>query len=217
MGPGRFPAVGAQARRRADGILGEVYASDPPHDLLSVRWATIPGAYAREDCTLDQFSRSWELTGLRVPPPRETHVAVGLIGLLVLLFLGGILLHDFLYRYQAYEFLRPAAGDPPSRLNNARSLDQKYGLQAAETCANGADDYIRSITSHLFRWDGMQSFEPRFDRFSPTVTTPGVLTMISGKARVSDGFGTFNPVTIYCNYDTQSREVLSYGSDSFRP
>lgn len=217
MGSARFPIVGAQARRKTDGILGEVYATDPPHNLLSVRWATVPGAFAREEFTPDQFARSWELTGIRIPPPRDTHVAITLIALLVLVFLGGIVVHDSLSRYRAYDFFKPMASDAPGILNSAPALNQKYGLQAAETCADGADDYIRSATGHRFHWDNTQMLVPLFDHFSPTVSSPGVLTMISGKASVSDGFGTFNPISIYCNYDTQNQLVLSYASEGLKP
>ncbi len=217
MAPARFPAVGAQIRRRTDGILGEVYATDPPHNLLSVCWPTVPGAFAREDCTPDQFTRSWELTGARIPPPRETHVAIALISALVLFFLGGIVLHDSLSRYRSYDPLRPLSADAPSVLRNAQALDRKYGLRAAESCSGGADDYIRSITPHLFRWEEGQALTPRFDQYSLGVSSPGVLTMISTRARISDGFGTFSPIKIYCNYDTQNEDVLSYTSEPITP
>ncbi len=216
MGPGRFPAVGAQARRKADGILGEVYATDPAHQLLSVRWATVPGAYAWEDYTPDQFARCWELTGIHIPRPRETHAAVVLISLLVLLFFGGVVLHDSLSSYHAYNFYQPASVDA-GILHNAEALNRKYGLMAAETCAAGADDYIRSLTSHSFRWDSTQMLTPHFDEFSHSVSAPGVLTMISTHASISDGFGTFRPIRLDCNYDTQSREVLSYGAEGLKP
>lgn len=213
MGPARFPVVGAVARRRTDGILGEIYATDPPHNLLSVRWPTVPGAYEREECTPDQFNRAWELTGVEVKPPRETHVALVLIACLVLLFMGGVMVHDLNTGYLGYDPDRPLPTNTAGILNNAQALDAHYGLQAAERCSAGADDYIRSITSHRFHWEQSETLVPRFSQFRPTVSSPGVLTMITTRASVSNGFGIFNPITVYCNYDTQSEEVLSYASE----
>lgn len=210
MGPLPLPAVGAQARRKTDGILGEVYATDLPHNLLSVRWATIPGAYGHQDCTVDQFARSWELTGIQLRPPRETHVALGLIALLVLVVFCSILVHDARSFYAGYDPFRQVTDVRSAVLNNAQALHEKYGLLAAAACANGADDYIRSVTEHRFYWNDTNPLDPRFDRFEPNVLAPGILTLSSNKPNISNGFGVFTPITVYCNYDTQSNEVLSY-------
>lgn len=204
-----FPATGSQIRRKCDGVLGEVYATDPPAKL-SVRWPTVPGAYAREDCTPDQFAQQWELTGARLTPPRETHMAVGLITAAVSLFLLFVLVHDTSSGYTGYDPYKPAAGDTAQVLNSATQLNAKYGLQAAEACAAGADEYIRSITHHRFHWQATDSLAPRFDKFDLQVASPGVLTLTSNQASVSDGFGVFKPIELGCNYDTQSHEVLSY-------
>lgn len=204
-----FPAEGSQIRRKCDGILGEVYATDPPAKL-SVRWPTVPGAYAREDCTPDQFEQAWELTGARQTPPRETHVALGLIASAVLLFFLFALVHDTTSAYTGYDPYKPLAGDPAEVLNSASELKARYGLQAAEACAAGADEFIRSLTRHRFHWEATDTLTPRFDKFRPQVSAPGVLTLTSNKASVSNGFGVFSPIEIACNYDTQTREVLSY-------
>lgn len=214
MGTVPLPAVGAQARRKADGILGEVYATDPPHNLLSVRWATVPGAYGHQDCTVDQFSRSWELTGIQLEPPRETHVALGLIALLILIVFCSVLVHDARSTYRGYDPFRPVIEEHATVLNSAQALHDKYGPLAAAACANEADDYIRSITGHRFHWNDTGPLDPRFDRFEPKVLAPGVLTLSSGKPDISNGFGVFAPITVYCNYDTQSNEVLSYSREN---
>ena len=212
MGPAGFPAKGAQIRRKADGILGEIYANDPPRNLLSVRWPTIPGAYARENYTPEQFSRVWELTGVQLARPRPSGIAAGIIGFAVLLFLLFVLIHGDWSRYAAYDSYKPLATDSAATLHSAQLLDRKYGLLAADLCAAGADEYLRSITQHRYSWDDGGAPSERFDRFSPAVTAPGVLTMISGKARVSNGLGEIHPVEVFCNFDTQSREVVSYAS-----
>jgi hypothetical protein len=212
MGPAGFPAKGAQARRKTDGILGEIYADDPPHNLLSVRWPTIPGAYDSADYTPEQFARVWELTGVQLAPPRPSAVAAGIIGAAVLLFLISVLVHGARSHYAGYDAAKPIAADNPATLHSAQLLDRKYGILAADQCAAGADEYIRSVTQHKYAWDDSGAPTDRFDKFNRVVTTPGVLTMISSTAKISDGFGVFHFVQVFCNFDTQSREVLSYAS-----
>ena len=213
MGSSSLPVVGAQARRKADGMLGEVYATDPPHNLLSVRWPTIPGSWDREDCTPDQFARAWELTGAKVAEARDTHVAMILISLFVLALFGYVIVRNAGSIYAGYDPSRPVASLSPSIANDAEALYQKYGMLAAVACATGADNYIRSVSPHRFHWNDTGMLEPRFDEYSHTVASPGVIVMISHKAAISDGFGNFKPITISCNFDTQSREVLFYTSE----
>jgi Phage Mu protein F like protein len=62
MASATFPQKGAQARRRADGVAGEIYASDPQKDILTVHWRTSAGFETRV-CTSEVFARDWELTG----------------------------------------------------------------------------------------------------------------------------------------------------------
>jgi hypothetical protein len=214
MGPVSEPVVGAQARRKTDGILGEIYSVDPPSKLLSVRWATVPGTYGHEDYTAEQFARSWELTGIQLQPPRETHVALGLIALIVLLVFCSILVHDARSFYIGYDPFRPNVEQNSSILNDGAALNQKFGPLAATACGAGADDYIRSITEHRFHWNETSALEPRFDKFSPRVASPGILTLITSKPSVSNGFGLFSPITIYCSYDTEDNEVVAYSTES---
>lgn len=213
MGPAGFPAKGAQARRKADGILGEIYADDPPHNLLSVRWPTIPGAYDSADYTPEQFARVWELTGVQLDPPRPSAVAAGIVGAAVLLFLVSVLVHGGRSRYAGYDAATPVSADSATTLSSAQLLDHEYGILAADQCAAGADEYLRSVTQHKYTWEDSGAPTERFDKFNQVVATPGVLTMISGTAKISDGFGEFHPVQVFCNFDTQSREVLSFASE----
>jgi hypothetical protein len=70
MAPTNFPEEGAQARRKADGLIGDVYAADPNKDLLTVRWSARPGLNTLV-CTSEQFARDWELTGNKSSSPKE--------------------------------------------------------------------------------------------------------------------------------------------------
>jgi hypothetical protein len=78
MASTNVPEKGAQARRKVDGLIGEVYAADPSKDLLTVRWSARPGLNTLV-CTSEQFARDWELTGKKSSSPKEfikTFVAV---------------------------------------------------------------------------------------------------------------------------------------------
>lgn len=208
MGLAGFPEAGSQIRRKSDGVLGEIYAVAPP-EKLSLRWPSVPGAYHREDCTRDQFARNWDLTGARLAPPRETYIAIALIVIVVVAFFA-IVLHDASGSYKGYDPYKPVSADSPAVLNSMEALKAKYGMEAQEECAAGADEYIRSISRHPFHWEISSLLSPRFDRFSSTLSSPGVLTLLSNKASVSNGFGVFHRIEIACNYDTQIREVVSY-------
>jgi hypothetical protein len=214
MGQIALPAVGAQARRKRDGILGEVYSIDPPHNILSVRWATVPGSYGHEDCTTDQFSRRWELTGIQLQPPRETHVALGLIALIVLVVFCGILVHNARSYYVGYDPFRPNAAQSSGTIHTASALNDRFGGLAATACAAEADNYIRSITQHRFHWNEKSPLEARFDNLYPKMVNPGVLTLSTSKPEISNGFGDFTPITVYCNFDTENREVLGFSTEA---
>jgi hypothetical protein len=61
-----LPGRGAQVKRKSDGLIGEVYASDPNRDLLTIRWVGRPGQNTLV-CTSEQFFRDWYLTGAWKP------------------------------------------------------------------------------------------------------------------------------------------------------
>jgi hypothetical protein len=136
-----------------------------------------------------------------------------LISLLVLALFGYVIVRNAGSIYTGYDVNRPVTSLGPSILNDAEALHQKYGMLAAVACASGADNYIRSVSPHRFHWNDTGMLEPRFDDYSHTVASPGVIVMISQKAAISDGFGNFKPIAIHCNYDTESGEVLFYTSE----
>jgi len=207
-----LPAKGQQTRRKKDGVLGEVYATDPERRLITVRWATIPGAYATQDCNPEQFAKRWELTGVHLAPPYHSNAAPILIALASLFFLIFMVVRNHRAPYNPYDTEAPISAETAALLNNAEALDAKYGMAAAQRCAAGADDYIRSIARFRFSWDDSGIFQNKFDGFEHSVVSPGVLTLTSRKVRLSNGFGVFNPIEIFCNYDTQSQEVQNYAS-----
>ena len=60
--PPGFPQKGSLVKRKIDGQIGEVYASDPRKDLLTVRWMAQSGQNTLI-CNSEQFARDWDLTG----------------------------------------------------------------------------------------------------------------------------------------------------------
>jgi hypothetical protein len=212
MDAANLPAIGLQTRRRKDGVLGEVYDTDPERQVITVRWPTIPGAYATQECTPEQFQKKWELTGVHLAPPYHSTAAPVIIAVVSLLFLVFIVVRNHRAPYNPYDTEAPVSAETTALLNNAQALDAKYGMAAAQRCAASADDYIRSIARFRFSWDDSGMFQNKFDGFEHSVVSPGVLTLTSRKVKLSNGFGVFNPIEVFCNYDTQSQEVLNYAS-----
>ena len=95
-------------------------------------------------------------------------------------------------------------------LNDAKALDEKYGIAAVVHCSSEADDYLRSITKYDFKWDETGFLEHKFDKYLLHVVSPGVLTSTSTKAKLQNGFGAYQRIEILCDYDTQTEKVLRY-------
>ena len=212
MASAGFPQRGSQTRRKTDGVLGEIYSSDPIQHTLTVRWPTIPGVYASQECSEEQFDRNWELTGVHLAPPRPSIVAPILIAVVAVLFFAYVVITGGGGRYTPYDLSDQDNNVPNAILNSAQALDAKYGLTAAQFCAAGADNYLRSIARYRFSWDDKGMYENKFDSFEPTVVAPGVLTLTSHNAKLSNGFGKFSPIELFCNFDTQGNEVLNFSS-----
>ena len=102
------------------------------------------------------------------------------------------------------------APDSPQVLNDAKKLDEKYGIAAALSCSQGADDYLRSAAKYDFKWDDTGFLETKFDHHATTVQTPGVIVEFSDKVALSNGFGAYQHITLRCNYDSQKKKVLGY-------
>jgi len=98
---------------------------------------------------------------------------------------------------------------PPTaaQLTDAKYLSDRYGLLADTACANGADEYLRSVARYDYAWDHVGALDTKFDDYSLVVKRPGVLTVISDKAKLQNGFGAFEHVTLFCEFDTQADYV----------
>jgi hypothetical protein len=104
----------------------------------------------------------------------------------------------------------PPAPDSPATLNDAKALDAKYEIPANSSCGVEADDYLRSIAKYDFKWDDTGFLESKFDKYLVNVVSPGVLTTVSHKAKLQNGFGAYQHIELFCDYDTQAKKVLRF-------
>jgi hypothetical protein len=56
----------------------------------------------------------------------------------------------------------------------------------------------------------MGFLDQKFDKYRSHVSSSGVLTMISEKASLQNGFGAYHRIELICEYDTQTKKVLGY-------
>jgi hypothetical protein len=136
--------------------------------------------------------------------PAQKITALVFLALIIVVVLGTLAV--------AGAFSSPKPEPVPSSvsLTDGGALDQRYDIEANRACSDGADDYLRSISRYEFKWEDVGFLGHKFDQYLTTVQLPGVLTMKSDRALRQNGFGAFRRVTIWCNYDTQSGQVLNY-------
>jgi hypothetical protein len=99
---------------------------------------------------------------------------------------------------------------PPINLNDATALDNKYDIDANVGCGDGADDYLRQAAKYEFKWDDIGFFESKFDKYLKVVSARGILTLVTDKVSLQNGFGAYQHVELLCYYDTQKGKVLRY-------
>ncbi|MHB1959442.1 MAG: hypothetical protein ACYCO5_10475 [Acidobacteriaceae bacterium] len=100
---------------------------------------------------------------------------------------------------------------PPTaaQLKDAKYLSDRYALVAVMACTNGADDYLKSVARYDYTWVPDSELEG-FDFRTSVLKEPGVLTVASDKAKLENGFGAFQRVKLFCDFDTQAKVVLGY-------
>jgi hypothetical protein len=95
-------------------------------------------------------------------------------------------------------------------LNDPRSLDQSFDVEATSRCSTGADDYLRQAGKTTFKWDDINFLESKFDKYLKKTDKPGVLTLVSDRVSLQSGLGAYQRAKLLCEYDTQAGRVLSY-------
>jgi len=126
--------------------------------------------------------------------------------MMVLLYFAGRAMGCFDY---SPTLVSTATSSPADPLEDANALDAKYGIDATVYCGDHADDYLQSIAKYDFKWN-VGFFGSKFDSYLRHVNKPGVLTLVSNKASLQNGFGAYRRVTIECDYDTQNKKVVEY-------
>jgi hypothetical protein len=104
----------------------------------------------------------------------------------------------------------PAPAKKVIDLNSAEALDAEYSMQAGVSCESGADDYVRSTAKYGFKWDKSNGFEHEFDNYLRKVKTSGILTLESDRLQLQNGFGGYQRMRIYCDYDALTGNVVSF-------
>jgi hypothetical protein len=107
------------------------------------------------------------------------------------------------------EPVAPAAID----LGSADALASKYHAYATTYCKSDADSYLRRASKYAFKWDDIGTFESEFDRYLEKAPAPGVITVVSNKVSLQNGFGAFVRIQLFCIYDTQAKKTLAFSID----
>ncbi len=202
MSSRKYPAKGAQVKRKEDGLSGQVYVSSPTTDLVAVRWQ-------KEDETgtllydIDQFSREWELAR---KGSAWWQVAAASIAVVVLCGIGIWL---GLRAWEAWRADRVAAADRRQVDTNPRTTDDD-GAQAERACSRGADQYLSSVADKGFRWAYGATPDERFSDQIAVHVAPGITTSVSDKLLLEDSTGVFKRVELVCSYDSDNNKVLRY-------
>jgi hypothetical protein len=207
MSSRKYPAKGAQRKRKADGLVGQVYVSSPTTDLVAVRWR-------KEDETgtllydIEQFSREWELartSGSKWKVPA---------GVIAIVALCGIGLYVGLRAWESTRASRVAAAARQTAGADGKTPDEKDGGAAATSCAKscsrGADEYLRTVAGDRFRWLYGATPDGKFKQEVAIDAAAGITTSVSDKLLIEDSNGVFKRVELVCSYDSGDNKVLRY-------
>ncbi|MGB8031200.1 MAG: hypothetical protein WCF30_16235 [Terracidiphilus sp.] len=199
MSSRKYPAKGAQVKRKADGLRGQVYVSSPTSDLVAVRWQ-------KEDETgtllydVEQFSREWGLTRTKSAKWKVAAATIAIVAVCAIGVYVGL---------RAWEASR-VSGVAAAGRQQARRTPEDDGAQAERACSRGADEYLRSVAGDRFRWAYGATPDERFNDQVAVHVAPGITTSVSDKLLMEDSTGVFKRVELVCSYDSQNNKVLRY-------
>lgn len=202
MSSRKYPAKGAQVKRKEDGLAGQVYVSSPTTDLVAVRWQ-------KEDETgtllydIDQFAREWELARTK---SAKWQVAAALI---VVAAVCGIGMWMGLRAWVAWRAGGVAVAARQHAEAEERARDDE-GAQAERACSRGADGYLSSVAGNGFRWAYGATPDERFSDQVAVHVAPGITTSVSDKLLLEDSTGVFKRVELVCSYDSDNNKVLRF-------
>jgi hypothetical protein len=202
MSSRRYPAKGAQAKRKADGLVGQVYVSSPARDLVAVRWR-------KKDETgtllydIEQFSREWELVRMSSAKWKVPAGAMAIVALCGIGFYVGLRAWESTRASLVAAAARQQAGVDGKTLGDDGSL-------AAQACSMGADEYLRTIAGDRFRWLYGATADGKFHEEVAVQAPQGITTSVSDKLLIEDSNGVFKRVELACSYDSGENKVLRY-------
>lgn len=96
--------------------------------------------------------------------------------------------------------------------NDPKALSERYQLDGDAACARGADDYLRGLTKYDFDWDEQAKglLGLKFTEFSTRSMGLGMLTLASNRAKLSNQFGAYEHIDLYCLYNVATGDVVRY-------
>ena len=201
MNSRKYPAKGAQAKRKADGLMGQVFVSSPTTDLVAVHWQK-----GDETGTLlysiGQFGREWDLVSTRSAKWKVGAAAIAFVAVC------GIGLYLGLRAWESMRASRVAAA--AQQAGAGRGTPEDDGAQAARACSRGADEYLRSAAGDRFRWAYGATPDQEFNEEVAVHVAPGITTSVSDKLLLEDSAGVFKRVELVCSYDSNDKKVLRY-------
>jgi hypothetical protein len=198
----KYPAKGARAKRKADGLMAQVYVSSPTTDLVAVRWR-------KKDETgtllydIEQFSLEWELMSSSGAKWKAPAGAVAIVALCGIGFYVG------LRTWESTRASRVAAAARQQAGVDGRTPGDD-GALATRTCSRGADEYLRTIAGDGFRWLYGATPDGKFNDEVAVHAAPGITTSVSDKLLIEDSNGVFKRVELVCSYDSGDNKVLRY-------
>jgi hypothetical protein len=198
----KYPAKGAQVKRKEDGLAGQVYVSSPTTDLVAVRWQ-------KEDETgtllydIDQFWGEWESAQTKSARWKVAAAAIAIVAVC------GIGVWLGLRAWEASRAGGVVAADKRQADANTRTPDDD-GAQAERACSRGADEYLSSVAGNGFRWAYGATPDERFSDQVAVHVAPGITTSVSDKLLLEDSTGVFKRVELVCSYDSENNKVLRY-------
>ncbi|MFZ1086636.1 MAG: hypothetical protein WAN35_16855 [Terracidiphilus sp.] len=123
-----FPDKGRQAKRKSDGLIGQVFNSKPKLNLITIRWRKGPG-FEAVVCTSEQFFHDWELIEKKAPVPR------GYLAIFILPVIFGILF---------YFWIESREPEPSKTEDLTQGLDVSQSPEKFIECINNNDDGSKS-------------------------------------------------------------------------
>jgi hypothetical protein len=96
-----------------------------------------------------------------------------------------------------------AMAELEGHLSDAEWLSGKFSIEAGVKCQTP----VERLAKFDFQWtDG--TFELKFPSFLVNVRSPGVLTVVGDKIKFQNGFGAWQHMKYFCDFDVRKKQVI---------